>query len=98
MKVDEDCIISDARVGSACVDVFFFKNNHGCRHQHVHWVEMGGVQDFDIAFKGRLGEVGRYRGLRWRVGVVRPVRCRAGKCHPITHVSAQRKARSHLSD
>jgi hypothetical protein len=25
MKVDEDCIISDARVGSAGVDVFFSK-------------------------------------------------------------------------
>ena len=87
MKVDEDCVMLDARVGSACVDgivflSFFFKSKKECRHQHVQWVETGGVQDFDIAFKGRSGEVGR---LRWRVGVVRPVRCRAGTCHAITH-------------
>ena len=87
--VDEDCTILDARVGSACVDgfvllSFFFKNKKECRHQHVHWVETGGVQDFDIAFKGRPGEVGWYEGsggeLAWS-----PVRCRAGTCHPITH-------------
>ena len=72
--VDEDCTILD-RVGSACVDgfvllSFFFKNKKECRHQHVHWVETGGVQDFDIAFKGRPGEVGWYEGsggeLAWK--------------------------------
>ena len=64
MKVDEHCIISDAHIGM-CGMVFFVtffflqQYTKECRHQHVQWVEMGGVQDFDIALKGRPGEVGR---------------------------------------
>ena len=62
-KVDKDCVILDARVGMCgwffLLLSFFFKNTKECRHQHVQWVETGGVQDFDIAIKGRPGEVGR---------------------------------------
>ena len=74
-KVDKDCVILDARVGMCgwffLLLSFFFKNTKECRHQHVQWVETGGVQDFDIAFKERPGEVGWYEGsggeLAWSV-------------------------------
>ena len=74
--VDEDCTILDVRVGSACVDgfvllSFFFKNKKRMSAPACARVETVGVQDFDIAFKGRPCEVGWYEGsggeLAWSV-------------------------------
>ena len=74
--VDEDCTIFDARVGSACVDgfvllSFFLKNKKECRHQHVHWVETGGIQDFashsregQAMLGGTRAQVESWRGKR----------------------------------
>ena len=73
--VDEDCTILDARVDSACVDgfvllSFFLQNKKNVGTSMCTGWRRGGVQDFDIAFKGRPGEVGWYEAqvesLAWK--------------------------------
>ena len=88
-KVDKDCVILDARVGMCGWFFCYFLFSSKTRKNVGTSMCSGWRRDVSriLTSRSREGQakLGGNGGLRWRVGVVRPVRCRAGTCHPITH-------------